>query len=180
MGTKTLMTVEDFAAMDTAETEDYGLIEGELIPRSSGNPLHADIRGLLEQLLRNYFATHLTGRAFSELECRLSEGTVRRPDLSIFLAERLQSIDRRQIPIPFPPNIAVEVLSPSESAVDVHRKVLDYLAAGAQEVWLFDHDNAEIFVQTTTGIRLLRGEEALETPLLPGFSATVAQLLAGF
>ena len=179
MGTKTLMTVEDFAAMDTAETEDYELIEGELIPTSSGTPLHARIRQNIERRLANFFDLNSTGIVLAELDCRLSPTTVRRPDVSVFLAER-RAFDPISIPIPFPPNIAVKVLSLSESAVDVHRKVLDYLAAGAQEVWLFDHDNAEIFVQTTTGIRLLRGEEALETPLLPGFSATVAQLLAGF
>jgi hypothetical protein len=38
MSTKTLMTVEQFARMHTADTEDYELVEGELIPLSSGTP----------------------------------------------------------------------------------------------------------------------------------------------
>ena len=62
----------------------------------------------------------------------------------------------------------------------VHRKALEYLAAGSHEVWQLDHESGEIFVQTNAGIRLLRGGAALETPVLPGFSATVSALLAGF
>jgi len=37
----------------------------------------------------------------------------------------------------------VEVLSPSESAIDMHRKVPDYIGAGSQEVWVLDHVNGE-------------------------------------
>jgi Uma2 family endonuclease len=38
MSTKTLMTVEEFAQMHTAETEDYELVDGELIPLPTGTP----------------------------------------------------------------------------------------------------------------------------------------------
>lgn len=181
MATATMMTVEEFASLSTLETEDYELVEGELVPLSSGNPLHADIRDCLLQILRNYFDQNRVGRVLSEVDCHISEGTVRRPDLSIFLAGRLDGIDRRKIPLPFAPDIAVEVLSPSESAVDVHRKALEYLAGGSREVWQIDHENGEVFVQTEAGIHLLHGDQAvLETPLLPGFSAPLSKLLAGF
>ena len=177
MISKTLMTVEEFAELATSETEDFELSDGELIQMSSGNLVYADVRGIMESLLRDYFRQHRLGRAFSEVDCRLSEGTVRRPDVSVFLGERICTADFRKIPVPFAPDIAVEVLSASESAFDVNRKTLQYLAAGSQEVWLIDYENGEIFIQTNDGIRLLRGEAALETPLLPGFSAALSTLL---
>ena len=46
MSTKTLLTVEDFAQMITADTEDYELVEGELVPLSSGLP--GETRGRVE------------------------------------------------------------------------------------------------------------------------------------
>ena len=180
MSTKTLMTVEDFAQMATAETEDFELVEGVLIALPSANPLHAKIRQNVERRLADYFDANGLGVVLGEVDCQLTHDTVRRPDAAIFFLDRLQGVDRQKIPMPFAPDIAVEVLSPSESAVAVHRKALDYLAAGSQEVWQLDHENGEIFVQTNAGIRLLRGETALETPLLPGFSAAVSALLAGF
>ena len=178
MSTKAMMTVEQFVQMNTAETEDYELVEGELIPLSSATPLHAKICGWLEHLILNYFERNPVGRVFREIDCRISDDTVRRPDVSVFLGGRLQQIDLNKIPVPFAPDIAVEVLSPSEKAVDVNRKVRDYLGAGSVEVWLLDHANGEFFVHTKAGIRLLLGNDVLESPLLPGFAAAVSEFFA--
>jgi len=181
MATAALLTVEEFARISASATEDFELVEGELVSLPSPNPIHAQIRGVLEYLLRGYFEATPGGLALSEVDCRIANYTVRRPDLAIFLAGRLDGVDRKKSPLPFAPDIAVEVLSPSETAFDVNRKVLGYLAGGSQEVWVLDHENGEVFIQTETGIRLLRGTGAiLDSPLLPGFSASVAKLLAGF
>ena len=178
MSTKTLMTVQEFEQMQTAETEDYELVDGELIPLPSGTPKHSKIRDLMSRRIGNYFETNPIGEALSETDCQVAD-TVRRPDVAIFLgAERLRQIDDYKLPIPITPDVAVEVLSPSESAIYVRRKVLDYLRAGSQEVWLLDRSNGEILVHKSTGIQVLQGTDALESPLLPGFSVTVAGLLA--
>jgi Uma2 family endonuclease len=126
----------------------------------------------------NYFRGNLIGKAYGEIDCQISDDTVRRPDLSIFLgAERLKQIDQDRALVPFAPDIAVEVLSPSESAMDVRRKVRDYLSGGSKEVWLLDHANGEVLVQTVGGIRILQETDILESPLLPGFSVAVADLV---
>jgi Uma2 family endonuclease len=85
----------------------------------------------------------------------------------------------RKVPVPYAPDIAVEVLSPSELVLDLNHKVRDYLSAGSQEVWLLDPENCELHVRTKTGIRLLQTRDTLETPLLPGLSVLVETLLAG-
>ena len=177
MSTKALMTIEQFAQMNTSDTEDFELVEGELIPLSSGTPLHGKVRDLLVHFLLGYFRSRPDGDAIAEIDCRLSDHTVRRADVSIFVGERIRQIDLRKVPIPFAPDIAVEVLSPSESAIDVNRKVHQYLDAGCREIWLIDADNGDVFVHAATGIRLLRGEHSLESPLLPGFSVPVRELL---
>ena len=177
MSTKSLMTVEQFAQMQTADTEDYELVEGELIPLSSGTLGHADIRDLVIYLLRCYFKSNPIGKLFGEVDCRITGDTVHRPDVSVFLGDRLKQIDRDKIPAPFAPDIAVEVLSPSEKAMYVRRRVRDYLRAGSQEVWLLDHSNGEAMVHTNAGIHVLQETDILETPLLPRFSAAVADLV---
>jgi Uma2 family endonuclease len=70
------------------------------------------------------------------------------------------------------------ILSPSESAVDVRRKVGDYLRAGSSEVWLVDHSNGEVQLHTAAGIRDLQAADELESPLLPAFSVVAASLAA--
>jgi len=180
MATRALMTTEEFAQMNTAETEAYELVEGELIRLPSPTPIDARICQNVAFLVETYLRANRIGTILGEVDCRISRDTVRQPDLLILLNERLQQVDPRKVPIPFAPDIAVEVLSPSEATIDTHRKVGDYLGAGSKEVWVLDHDNGQLFVHTATGIRRLVRNDVLETPLLPGFAAPVGDLLAGF
>ncbi|MCC6538033.1 MAG: Uma2 family endonuclease [Bryobacterales bacterium] len=159
--------------------DDCELVHGTLVPLPVATPRHAMIRARLERLLSPFFDAGHSGGALGDVDCRTQSETVRRPDVSIFLGSSFDQIDLDVIPIPYVPTIAVEVLSPSESITEVHRKTLEYLEAGSQEVWQLDPVNQEIFVQTPAGIRMLRGSQLLESPLLPGFSARVDLLLAG-
>lgn len=174
------MTLEQFVEMNGEENRDYELVDGELIPLSSPILLHSIIRGRLVQLVGNYFDWNPIGGSASRTDCRINHDTVRRPDLSIFLGERWQQLDVYATLIPFAPDIAVEVLSPSEHIMDVNRKVRDYLSAGSKEVWLLDHAVCELHVRTKTEYRVLEGGDQLDSPLLPGLSINVAELLAGW
>jgi Uma2 family endonuclease len=180
MATKTPMTVAEFAQMSPPETEHYELVEGELIPLPGATPTHGLICENVSLFIGVYFRENRIGKVLSEVDCRVADDTVRRPDRSIFLSARLQHIDPGKVPIPFAPDIAVEVLSPAEIAIDVNRKINDYLTAGSTEVWILDYENSEVFVHTKSGIRLLAENCALESPLLPGFAVQVSDLLAGF
>ena len=178
MSTTTLITADEYAQMSFPESERYELVEGELVPLPSGTPRHCLIRDLIGHLIWDYLRRNPIGKAIYELDCRISPVIVRMPDLSIFLGERARQINLDEVPVPFAPDIAVEVLSPSEGAMDVNRKVLNYFSAGSLEVWVLDHANRELFVHTTSGIRALQEGQSLETPLLPGFSLDVAAVFA--
>jgi len=95
----------------------------------------------------------------------------------VFFNEHLRQIDPYRIPAPLAPDIAVEVVSPSESAVDLRRKIRDYLRGGSKEVWVVDRSNGEVLVHTSVNIRVLQGTDVLDSPLLPGFRARVADLV---
>ncbi len=179
MSTKTLMTVEQYVQAIEAETENYELVDGELIPMPGAPFRHNIIRDQLGHLLWSYFKGCAPGIAVSETPCRISDETVRIPNLLVFPgADRPRQSEREEFPLPFPPDIAVEVLSPSEGAMDVRRKVRDYLGAGSTEVWLVDHANEEVVVHTKSGMRPFSGSDVLESPLLPGFSVVIADLFA--
>jgi hypothetical protein len=49
------MTIEPFAQLHTAGTEDYELVRRELVRWSSATPLHARVRRRVERLVENYF-----------------------------------------------------------------------------------------------------------------------------
>jgi Uma2 family endonuclease len=177
MGTRTLLTAEEYAQMHTPEMENYELVDGELIPLPSAIPIHGIICANVAFLVGSYLKRNPIGKVLVETDCRIADDTVRRPDLSIFMLNRLQQIDLKKVPVPFAPDIPVEVLSPSESAIDLNRKVRDYFSAGSKEVWVLDHENNEVFVYAKTAFRILVGSDVLESPLLPGLSASVQDLL---
>ncbi len=172
------MTVEEFVQWDAPEGHSYELVDGEPVRMSSPAPLHNIVTARLLYLLWRYFERDPSGGAIAETDCRVSAKNVRRPDLSIFVAEEWRRLDLKRAPTPAP-TIAVEVLSPTDLATEVVRKVREYLSAGSQEVWVLDPENGEVQVRTQSGIRLLEGSAALDTPLLPGFSAPATELLAG-
>ena len=174
--TKALLTADQFAQLKTGELENYELVEGELIPLPSGTGSHAWTRDELAFLLRSYFRRNSIGLLLAEMDCRLGDDTIRRPDIAVFLNRKAQSVPMDVVPIPRAPDIAIEVLSPSEGAVDVNRKVREYIAAGCSEVWVVDQVNDEILVWTKGSVRVVNGDESLETPLLPGFEVHLNEL----
>lgn len=78
------------------------------------------------------------------------------------------------------PDVAVEVLSPSDTSTGVQEKTLDYLEAGARLVWLIDPQARTATVVRTDGsARILREHETLEgEDVLVGFSVSLAELFA--
>ena len=101
-----------------------------------------------------------------------------RPDLAVLLPEKWARIDRWKVPVPQPPDIAVEIVSPSETAADLERKVEAYLEAGTKEVWVVYPDGQNIYLHTPSGIRRLSATDRLTTPLLPDWSIAISDLFA--
>jgi len=172
------MTVEQFEALPDEVTDRHELVEGELIPVPSSTLKNSRIRDKLLVRLSTWSSSSNLAEAVNEMDVRTGPGTVRRPDISIFSAEQIGLFAMNVVPVPEPPMIAIEVLSPSEGMIAVGRKVAEYLSAGAKEVWLIDHENREVHVRTADGERLLRDGKTLESGLLPGFDVSVGDLLS--
>jgi Uma2 family endonuclease len=78
------------------------------------------------------------------------------------------------------PDLAVEVLSPDDSASEVLDKIEDWLAAGTQSVWIVDPRRKTISIHRSTApVRVYHeSEEITDEPLLPGFRLRVADVFA--
>ncbi|MDQ6676028.1 MAG: Uma2 family endonuclease [Acidobacteriota bacterium] len=95
----------------------------------------------------------------------------------MLLGDRATKLNRFQVPVPGAPDIAVEVISPSERTTESLRKVDRYLALGVREVWQI-HPNAprQVMVHTQDTVRKVSREAMLETGLLPGFVLSISAL----
>lgn len=76
------------------------------------------------------------------------------------------------------PDLAVEVASPSNSFLELIRKMDEYFAHGVTEVWIIVPEQRIVCVYRSPRESIvLRAADSLSTPLLPGWSATVGDLL---
>jgi Uma2 family endonuclease len=182
MATKTSLTIEQYAALEEPEGLRYELSEGELIVTPSPNYTHNEIRDRLNSRLRAYLDNRKLGNVTSETDMRLAENVVRRPDVAYIRANRLQNVDLEQVPLPFGPDIAIEIVSKNDRADDLLLKVSQYLHAGAQAVWLL-YPKAGLAYRYVPGKlepevrRAADGARFEEPQLLPGFSLPLAEIL---
>jgi Uma2 family endonuclease len=100
----------------------------------------------------------------------VSEQDTFAPDVAVVRKERLAEEGRL---INGAPDIAIEVISPTDTTRGIRRKIKAYLEDGALSVWIF-YDDSTVAVHTATGVRELSGEQQLEDPLLPGFSVPIS------
>jgi len=109
-----------------------------------------------------------------------SPDTVRAPDVAFVSKERLLTFRDRSMYFPGPPDLAVEVLSPSERSGTIHGKVADYLAAGTKLVWLIDPEAQSVSVYRSLLVpRILSGDQELTgEEILPGLSIKVSDLFS--
>lgn len=177
MATKTLLTVEEFLRLpESVGTQDvrYELVEGELVTMSPGMFRHNQIRDNLLVLLRGFVAEHRLGTVISEQSFHLFGNTVRVADVAFVQAG--QTIPSDTLP-EGGPDLAVEVVSPSNTPRELDRRISDYFAAGCKRVWLVYPEHREVYIHGLAGVTRRRGDEALEdAELLPGFSVKASSL----
>ncbi len=103
--------------------------------------------------------------------------TVRAPDLAFITKQRIDEVGPVAGYWPGAPDLAVEVVSPSDSFSELEAKTLLWLSSGTQVVWVVDPRQKHVTVYRGPGeIEVLEGEAILQTRLLPGWKIRVGDL----
>jgi len=181
MATKTVLTVEDYLALEEPECVRYELSEGELVVSPSSSVFHNEVRDDFNARLRSFVKSHGLGLVTSETDVKLLSKTVRRPDVAFIRADRLRGIDLDRVPLPIAPDLVIEIVSTNDRADDLLLKVAQYLSAGTKAVWLFN-PNTGLAYRYVSGklepeVRSADAGQTFEEPeLLPGFSIPLGDL----
>ncbi len=181
--TSSLVTVDQYARLPEEEWRKYELSEGELVPRYGdeiGARLDHDLlRDEVRMALALYLRKEKRGIAVVEHDFRLSPSVIRRPDVAVVLTENKELIADAPAIVPGPPDLAVEVTSPSNLSDDIELKIRQLLDAGCRAIWLV-HPRRQIVVVRTTIDRYEVGiDGVLDAPdLLPGFRLELRLLFA--
>lgn len=127
------------------------LVNGEVAVSPSALPRHSYTVVRLTILLGNHIDRHSLGRLYTDVDTIFGEHDVRRPDLLFFAKDRLHLIGEKAME--GPPDLCVEVLSPSSGTIDRRDKFEQYEAAGVAHYWLLDPK-----AKLIEGFRLLNGK----------------------
>ena len=175
---KTLLTAEQFDNYPFEEDKRYELDEGELIEMTRPAYKHNRVVQTLTVELVLYFRKNVIGEALNPENLYAISATTRlAPDVAVILGDRRAELWEAKV-IHIIPDIAAEVLSANETPRSIFRKLGHYFKAGVKEVWLINTDVREIEIWTSTAPpeTVLSGDDALTSPLLPGFQLTLAEL----
>ncbi len=177
MASKTLLTLEQFEQLPDDGMR-HELDEGELVSTPLASLEHGAIHAEIGCLVVEFVDSRALGLVVASSGFQLGPDTVRGPDVSFIRADRLVGIDLERW-FPGAPDLAVEIISPSESASDIAHKVEQYLRAGA-EVWVVYPRSRTVHVfEPSKSARVLEAADLLKSPaLLPGFSIRVGELFA--
>lgn len=159
----------------------HELVAGFVVSEPPASFRHGDIAAEVFRRLIEFVRRNDLGRVVStETGFLLARDpdTVRAPDVAFVSRSTIDRAGRFRGFFPGAPDIAVEVLSPSERPADVHAKTGDYLAAGARLVWVVDPSRRQVRVhRSLLRPTILGATETLDGgDALPGFRVQVARL----
>ena len=174
-----LLTAEEFFALSGSRHQE--LVRGEVVEVTPPGGNHGRIALCVGKLLDHWAeqgSGGVVGVASGFILAR-DPDTVRGPDVYYIRAERLPPESVPDGFWPLAPDLAVEVISPHDTAEAVQTKVREYLTAGTATVWVVYPRTREVLVHTPDGLARTYGPAmTLTSPALPGFSCSVDEIFA--
>ncbi|MDR0447682.1 MAG: Uma2 family endonuclease [Treponema sp.] len=143
-----LFTYADYKKWELDVGERYELINGEAFAMSGPNTRHQEILMELSSQLHTFFRNRPCKVLPSPYDVRLyyeedeSDDTVVQPDIIVVCEEKKLGPEGCR----GAPDLAVEILSPSNTAIEMERKLKLYQQAGVKEYWVVDPENNGLMV----------------------------------
>ncbi|HVS64688.1 MAG TPA: Uma2 family endonuclease [Thermoanaerobaculia bacterium] len=176
------LTLEDYELFPD-DGRRHELVDGEHVVTPAPSVRHQWVVGNLYVALRQAAMAESLGKVFvAPLDVILSRHDVLQPDVLFVRRERSDILRQR---VEGPPDLAVEVISPSSRRTDELVKRRAYERLGVAELWIVDPELGVVRIYRREGEGFGRPLElsaersdAVETPLLPGLRLEVAAVFA--
>jgi Uma2 family endonuclease len=159
----------------------YELVDGELVEKPMSwisGALMVRLGRFLDAYCEQHGAGSVSG-SDARFRCFPDDpDKVRLPDLVFIRKERLTPELGAAGFISVPPDLVVEVLSPSDVSYEVDRRVQDYLSAGVKLVWVVHPQSRSVHVYRPggQGVILSERDELDGEQVLPGFRLPVREI----
>lgn len=169
-------TVDDVVALEARENRLAELVDGVLVEKVMGFK-EPRLTHILGHIIEDYLELHDLGIALgADAMMRLNPELVRIPDLAFISWDQFPDRVLPEEPVPMlHPDLAVEVLSASNTKAEMDRKLREYFAAGARLVWYLDpaDQTAGVFTAPDLVTRLDESGTLDGGDVLPGFQLSI-------
>jgi len=181
--TDQLYTYADYKSWELAEGERYEIIYGEAFAMSAPSELHQLILGELFVQFHAYLRGKPCKVILAPYDVRLfykedeSDDTVVQPDITVICDEEKRGAEGCR----GAPSLVVEVLSPSNTAMEMQRKFGLYKKAGVREYWVVDPEAKELTVflfGENPGFSVYKSGDVVPVAVLPGLDVALEQVFA--
>ncbi len=170
MATKAALTWTEFLAAGK-EGQRWEYVDGEvkfMSPHMGGSHYTAVMKICLTA--NEYASQHPEWMSVhTDVAFTMASGNWRCPDWALVRRERFGEGGIPEGPVPFPPDVAFEVISPSDTWSAVQSKRREYLENGVIQVWVDPEERQVEFISPTHGARTFGEGEAAVIEELPGF-----------
>jgi len=139
----------EYAARPENANRILELIDGEIVEKMVGYKASRVAADILTAINQHVSKRKLGGVTGADGACRMSEHEVFMPDVALISSKHLSEEPEELVPVP--PDLAVEVKSPSDRKRDLRLKVERYLACGTRLVWLVFPEEQAAEVYTPEG-----------------------------
>jgi Uma2 family endonuclease len=175
-----ILTIADLDSMPE-DGNRYELIEGELFVSCAPSLTHQEVVANVIFALKQYLRENPVGKVWPGPGVIFSDFSGVIPDVIYISNERLTEI-ATGARVSGAPDLIIEILSPGleNERRDRHSKRQLYRKYGVKEYWIVDQQKKAIQVYRTSKLRLVANlgrRDEITTPLLPGFSCSVKEIL---
>jgi len=176
-----LMTAEELLALPRGEFR-HELINGELITMPLPGSPHGRMAVRLIGPLSQFVWEHDLGEVFdhSGFQVTVNPDTVLGPDVAFISKSRLREAGEFKGYWQGPPDLAVEVLSPSDRPSMVNRRIASWFGYGVGQLWIVNEKNCTVTVyRSPSDATTFSGSDYLEAQdLLPGFRLSLDRIFS--
>ncbi|HLN31126.1 MAG TPA: Uma2 family endonuclease [Gemmataceae bacterium] len=172
-------TEQDVLDVEAHENRLCELVEGVLVEKAMGQ-YESRLAIVLGHFLENFLEEHDLGIVYgADATLRLLPHLVRIPDVCFVSWDKLPDRELPAEPIPdLVPDLAIEVLSESNTKEEMRRKLREYFAVGVRLVWLIDPKTQSADVHTSATKKTAVGPDGSLSggSVLPGLQINLKTL----